>query len=98
AARPDVIVIMPCGYSLASAKEEFRNLPLPGGWNDLPAVRDGRAFVVEASGYFSRPGPRLPAGLAILANAIHSGTEVRMPLGDAPQLFTRVASASVGAG
>ena len=29
AARPDVIVIMPCGYSLADADAEFRNLPLP---------------------------------------------------------------------
>lgn len=71
-ARPEVIVVMPCGYSLASAQEEFRNLALPLGWNDLPAVKEGRVFVVEASGYFSRPGPRLPAGLAVLASATHS--------------------------
>jgi iron complex transport system substrate-binding protein len=94
AARPDVIVIMPCGYSLASAKEEFRNLPLPGGWNDLPAVRDGRVFVVEASAYFSRPGPRLVAGLAILANVIHWANQVRVPVVDVTTLFARVASAS----
>jgi iron complex transport system substrate-binding protein len=71
-ARPDVVVVMPCGYGLAAATEEFRNLPLPRGWNDLPAVRNGRVFVVEASGYFSRHGPRLAEGLAILAGAIHA--------------------------
>jgi iron complex transport system substrate-binding protein len=95
AARPEVIVIMPCGYSMASAAEEFRNLPLPDGWKDLPAVKDGRVFVVEASGYFSRPGPRLAAGLAILANAIHPAGQVRIPTADVPRLCARVAAAGV---
>ena len=95
AARPEVIVIMPCGYSLASADDEFRKLPLPDGWKDLPAVRNGRVFVVEASGYFSRPGPRLADGLAILANAIHSASKFRAPRTDAPPQFTRVASTGV---
>jgi iron complex transport system substrate-binding protein len=95
AARPEVIVIMPCGYSLASADDEFRKLPLPDGWKDLPAVRNGRVFVVEASGYFSRPGPRLADGLAILANAIHSASQFRAPRTDAPPQFTRVASTGV---
>jgi iron complex transport system substrate-binding protein len=72
AARPEVIVVMPCGYSLVQAEAEFRNLPLPQGWRDLPAVRDGRVFVVKAAGYFSRPGPRLAAGVAILADAFHA--------------------------
>jgi iron complex transport system substrate-binding protein len=95
AARPEVIVIMPCGYSLASAAEEFRKLPLPDGWKDLPAVRDGRVFVVEASGYFSRPGPRLADGLAILANAIHSPSQFRAASTDAPSQFVRVASTGI---
>jgi iron complex transport system substrate-binding protein len=93
ATRPDVIVIMPCGYSLASAKAEFRGLPRPQGWSELPAVRAGRVFVVEASGYFSRPGPRLAAGLAILANATHSGNPARVSAEDVPPLFARVAPA-----
>lgn len=76
AAQPEVVVVMPCGYSLTSAQEELHNLALPAGWSDLPAVKSGRVFVVEASGYFSRPGPRLPAGLAVLADAIHSHERV----------------------
>ena len=93
ATRAEAIVIMPCGYNLASACAEFRSLPLPPGWKDLPAVRDGRVFVVEASGYFSRPGPRLAAGLAILANAIHEGKQdVRTPF-EPGALVARIAAA-----
>jgi iron complex transport system substrate-binding protein len=91
--RPEVIVVMPCGYSLRAAEEEFRNLPLPHGWNDLPAVRAGRVFIVEASGYFSRPGPRLAAGMAVLAGAIHAGKQ-RLPLPfESDALLVRVAAA-----
>ena len=93
ATQPDVIVIMPCGYTLASAQAEFRNLPLPQGWNDLPAVRDGRVFVVEASGYFSRPGPRLVAGLRVLAEAMHAGKEAAVASDGAVALLARIAAA-----
>jgi iron complex transport system substrate-binding protein len=93
AMRPDVVLIMPCGYSLAAAEAEFRNLPPPRGWNDLPAVRDGRVYVVEASGYFSRPGPRLAEGLKILADAIHAGNQERFKLAGGAPLLARVAAA-----
>jgi iron complex transport system substrate-binding protein len=93
ATRPDVIVIMPCGYSLADADAEFRGLPLPRGWNDLPAVRDGRVFVVEASGYFSRPGPRLAAGMEILAGAIHAESRNRPLPFESDARVARVAAA-----
>jgi iron complex transport system substrate-binding protein len=93
AARPEVIVIMPCGYSLANAEAEFRNLPQPLGWKDLPAVRDGRVYVVEASGYFSRPGPRLAAGMGVLAGAIHAGKQKSLVPFVSEALLTRVAAA-----
>jgi iron complex transport system substrate-binding protein len=91
AARPDVIVVMPCGYSLNRAMAEFRELPLPEGWPDMPAVRNGNVFVVEASGYFSRPGPRLAQGLSVLADAIHAGNPVRLTQPSAEPLLARVA-------
>lgn len=93
AARPEVIVIMPCGYSLAATAAEFRNLPLPRGWNELPAVRDGRVFIVEASGYFSRPGPRLASGLGVLAEAIHAVKRNRPLPFESIALLARVAAA-----
>ena len=93
AAQPEVIVIMPCGYSLATAKKEFLSLSLPPGWNDLPAARDARVFVVEASGYFSTPGPRLPAGMAVLAYALHAGKESRLTPAEGSSLLARVSAA-----
>jgi iron complex transport system substrate-binding protein len=93
AAQPEVIVIMPCGYSLERAAAEFRMLPVPQGWQNLPAVRSGFVYVVEASGYFSRPGPRLAAGMAVLADAIHAGIGGRkFPLADG-LLLSKVAVA-----
>ena len=92
-ARPEVIFIMPCGYSLTAAKAEFQNLSLPCAWDDLPAVKNGRLFVVEASGYFSRPGPRLAAGMAVLADAIHNPKGTQTQLRKAQSLFSRVAVA-----
>jgi iron complex transport system substrate-binding protein len=94
AARPEVIVVMPCGYSLEQAVAEFRQLALPPGWDDTPAVRNGCVFLVEASGYFSRPGPRLAAGVEILAEAIHSARTVQLTPHDSKGLFTRVAASS----
>ena len=71
AARPEVIVVMPCGYDVARTAAEFRQMQIPEAWKDLPAVRNGAIFAVDANSYFSRPGPRLADGIAILANILH---------------------------
>jgi iron complex transport system substrate-binding protein len=70
--RPDVIVVMPCGYNAARAARECRVERFPVEWRDLPAVRERRVFAVDANAYFSRPGPRLADGVALLAHLIHS--------------------------
>ncbi|HET9400421.1 MAG TPA: cobalamin-binding protein [Candidatus Acidoferrales bacterium] len=79
AAAPDVIFIMPCGYNLEKAEAEFAQLKLPAGWNDLPAVRNGNIFITDANSYFSRPGPRLSEGVAILASALRPEITVDIP-------------------
>jgi iron complex transport system substrate-binding protein len=73
ASRPDVIVIMPCGYGTARIAEEFHLDRLPRGAESLPAVKERRVFAVDANAYFSRPGPRLADGIAILAHLFHPG-------------------------
>jgi len=70
-ANPEVIVIMPCGYGLEEAVKQFNLMIRPEGWESLQAVRDGRVYAVDASGYFSRPGPRLAGGVEILAGILH---------------------------
>jgi iron complex transport system substrate-binding protein len=86
-AQPEVVVAMPCGYNLGRTVAEFKSTRLPAGWSKLPAVRDGRVFGVDGSSYFSRPGPRLAAGVEILAHAIHpEHAPVRPPAGAVQRL------------
>ncbi len=70
-ARPEVLVVMACGFDVARTRAEIGLLSGRPGWADLPAVRGGRVFLVDASSYFSRPGPRLVDGLEILAAILH---------------------------
>jgi iron complex transport system substrate-binding protein len=93
ALQPDVVVLMPCGYGLNQVAKEFRDLSLPERWDHMPAARNGRIFLVDASGYFSRPGPRLAAGVAILADAIHDGKQPRLRPAAAGLVLARAAAA-----
>ncbi len=70
-ARPDVVVVMPCGYGLEKTIGEYRNTSFPDGWHDMPAVRQGRVYAVDANSYFSRPGPRLVTGVELLVHMFH---------------------------
>ena len=74
AASPEVIVFMPCGYYLEEAEEESRGFLEQPEFADTPAVRNGNVYAVDATSYFSRPGPRLVDGLEILAWAAHPDT------------------------
>ena len=71
ASQPEVILLMPCGFDLDRAREDIPTLTSLRGWNSLPAVQQGRAYVLDASAYTSRLGPRLITGLEIMAELIH---------------------------
>ena len=71
ATLPDVVLVMPCGYGAKKAAAEFVQMPKPAGWEEMPAVRAGRVYAVDANSYFSRPGPRLADGVALLARILH---------------------------
>lgn len=70
---PEVLVLMPCGFDEAEASTRIDELAARPGWNDIPAVRDGRVFAVDGSAYFSRPGPRLVDGIELLTHILHPG-------------------------
>ncbi len=70
-ADPDVIVLMPCGFSIARTAREIKSLIDRPEWQSLRAWRQGQAYVVEAVSYFSRPGPRLVDGVELLAAIFH---------------------------
>ena len=69
--KPDVIVAMPCGYGVERVVNEFRPFEIPVGWRDFAAVKNRRVFAADANSYFSRPGPRLADGVALLAHLFH---------------------------
>ncbi len=75
-AKPDILLIAPCGHGAEQARDEYLSMELPEQWNAMPAVRNGRVYALEANGYFSRPGPRLVTGVEALAKLFHPAVEV----------------------
>ncbi|HEY3567274.1 MAG TPA: cobalamin-binding protein [Thermoanaerobaculia bacterium] len=73
AADPDVIVVMPCGFDEAGAREQIATVADRPEWRALRAVREAQVFPVDANGCFSRPGPRLVNGVERLAAILHGG-------------------------
>lgn len=69
--RPEVVLISCCGFTAERTMQEVGVLRDVSGWDDLPAVRDGRVYVTDGASYFSRPGPRLVDSLELLAHVIH---------------------------
>ncbi len=70
-ASPDIIVFMPCGFSIDRSRSAFHQAEKAFDWSSLSAIQADQAFFVDASSYFSRPGPRLIDGLEILASTFH---------------------------
>jgi iron complex transport system substrate-binding protein len=73
-ADPDVILIMPCGYDIHQSLDQLNQLRRRSSFDQLTAVREGRAFVLDGNQYFNRPGPRLVESLEILAEILHPET------------------------
>jgi iron complex transport system substrate-binding protein len=71
AAKPEIILISPCGYDLEKVRDELTRMNFPEAWSELPAVLHGKVYFTDANAYFSRPGPRLAEGVAVLAAAIN---------------------------
>jgi iron complex transport system substrate-binding protein len=63
--------MIPCGYYKEDILRQLSQSSLPEGWNDLPATRNGDVWAVDATSYFSRPGPRVVDGTEILARILH---------------------------
>ena len=66
AIEPEVIVVMPCGYDAERALEEAEEFA-----DELEELGARRIVAVDASAYFSRPGPRLVDGLELMAHILH---------------------------
>ncbi|MUV50690.1 cobalamin-binding protein [Haloarcula sp. KBTZ06] len=68
---PEVLVAAPCGFDVAQTRENIADLTERPGFDDLTAVRDGRAYVMDGHHYVNRSGPRLVDTLEFLAALCH---------------------------
>lgn len=71
AANPDRIIVMPCGFDIATTRAEMPAIMQHPGWETLRAVREGHVYLTDGNHYFNRPGPRLVESLEILAEILH---------------------------
>jgi len=76
---PDVVLVMPCGHNLERSVQEYHATQFPKGWKQVKAVRNGRVYAVNASAYFSRPGPRLVTGLEIMYSLLQEERPQELP-------------------
>lgn len=68
---PEILILMPCGNHLEQVMDLAPKLCSFPRWNEVPAVRNGKVYAVDASSYFARPGPRVIQGIELLAHLIH---------------------------
>jgi iron complex transport system substrate-binding protein len=90
AAEPEVVVVMPCGYDAPRA-----HLEAMAHAEQLAALGARLVVAVNASAYFSRPGPRLVDGLELLAHILHPEVLAEAP-GEA--IVVQLASSPIGRG
>jgi iron complex transport system substrate-binding protein len=79
---------MPCGYGAERAAEETRPF-----LERIAATGARRVVAVDASSYFSRPGPRLVDGVELLAHVLHPERVDAPPTGRAVELDLSTAPA-----
>jgi iron complex transport system substrate-binding protein len=70
-ARPEIIVLALCGYEIERARRDYELLRRFPSFGSIPAADSGQVYVVNASAYFARPGPRIVDSLEILAGILH---------------------------
>jgi iron complex transport system substrate-binding protein len=70
-ARPEIIVLALCGYDIDRARRDYQLLRRFPGFRSIPAADSGQVYLVNASAYFARPGPRIVDSLEILAGILH---------------------------
>lgn len=69
--NPDVILVMPCGFSIDRTLQEINLLTELPGWSDLPAIQNKEVYLTDGNQYFNRPGPRLADSVEIISEILY---------------------------
>ena len=70
-ADPEIILILPCGYTILESRRDMLALTGRPEWPRLKAVATGQVYLADGNHYFNRPGPRLAESLEILSELLH---------------------------
>ena len=76
---PDILCLIPCGFTIEDIERHLETTAFPAGLKSTKAFRNNRIYALDATSYFSRPGPRVVEGAEILAAVIHPESR-EMPL------------------
>lgn len=73
--EPEQLLLMPCGFDAPRTADEWRRgrATRPEWLESLAVVRNGEVYALNGSAYFSRPGPRVLDGIALLAELFDPG-------------------------
>ena len=71
AADPDVVILVPCGFTLDRVVAEAHSAAVRPHLEKLRACREGKVFAIDGHHLFNRPGPRLVDSLEVLAEVLH---------------------------
>jgi len=70
-AQPEIIVLALCGYDIDRTRRDYEVLRRFPKFDSLPAARRDQIYLVNASAYFARAGPRIVDSLEIRAGILH---------------------------
>jgi iron complex transport system substrate-binding protein len=73
--EPEQLILIPCGFDAPRTADEWRRgHPTRPEWlATLAAIKSGQVYALNGSAYFSRPGPRVVDGIALLAEIFDPG-------------------------
>lgn len=71
AADPDVLLLIPCGFTIERTLRSLSAIAMRPEWSRLKAVKKKRVYLADGSGYFNRPGPRLIDSLESMAEMLY---------------------------
>ena len=76
---PDVLVCMPCGFTIEETRRDLHYLTDREGWGTLSAVQAGRVALLDGNAYYNRPGRRLYRAIAVLATVLYPDLALEPP-------------------
>lgn len=71
ACDPDLLLVMPCGFTIAQTLANRADLESLPGWADARVVRNAQVWIIDGNTYLNRPGPRIVDALGIIAGLCH---------------------------